>query len=354
MSWYLSKGPEWDVVLSSRVRLARDLEGYSFPHRMEDKEKVVVRDQVIEAIRVMNNKTADRYVTLNMDLLPEADRQALVEKHLISDELAKGGTGRSVCISMDESVSIMVNEEDHIRIQVMEAGFSLGKAYSKAESVAVALEKKLPISYSEKYGFLTACPTNTGTGMRASVMVHLPALTSSGKIKSLIDGLSQGGFAVRGYLGEHSQADGNIYQLSNQITLGISEADILSGFERMVQEVLDLERKLRKEIYESNPMKITDRVYRSYGELLYARMMTDVEAMKRISDLRLGISLGIFPEHDEEKMAQLSAYIGAASVQKECGEMISPRQQEINRAEKIRSLLSKDVDSNGRSARKKT
>lgn len=354
MSWYLSKGPEWDVVLSSRVRLARDLEGYSFPHRMEDSKKTIVRDQVIEAIQTISTKTNERFVTLNMDLLPEADRQALVEKHLISDDLAKGGAGRSVCISKDESVSIMINEEDHIRIQVMDAGFSLRKAYKKAEVIAVALEKLLPVAFSEKYGFLTECPTNTGTGMRASVMVHLPALTSSGRMKSLIDGLTQAGFAVRGYLGEHSQADGNIYQLSNQITLGISETDILTGFERMVQEVLELERKLRKEIYDSNPMKITDRVYRSYGELLYARMMTDVEAMKRISDLRLGISLGVFPEQDEERMAQISAYIGSANVQKDCGEMLSPRQQEIQRAEKIRGLLLKDVDNNGRNARKRT
>ena len=353
MSWYTSKGPDWDVVLSSRVRLARDLEGYSFPHRMEDPQMVLLRDKVLGAILALNNKTTNRFVTLNVDLLPEADRQALVEKHLISDDLAKGGAGRSVCISKDESVSIMVNEEDHIRIQVMDAGFSLRQAYKRAEGISVALEKTLPVAYSDKYGFLTACPTNTGTGMRASVMAHLPALTSSGRMKPLIDGLTQAGFAVRGYLGEHSQADGNIYQLSNQITLGISETDILAVFERIVQEVLELERKIRKEIYESNPMKITDRVYRSYGELLYARMITDVEAMKRISDLRLGISLGIFPEHDEVKMAQLSSYIGIANVQKECGELLSPRQQEIRRAEKIRSLLMENIDSNGRSARKK-
>src|ERR1035437_367164 len=142
MSWYLSKGPDWDVVLSSRVRLARNLEGYSFPHLMEDRSRILVREQLIEAIKTLNAGSDDHFVTLNMDLLPEADRQALVEKHLISDELAKGGIGRSACISKDESVSIMLNEEDHIRIQVMDAGFSLRKAYKKAESVAVALEKK--------------------------------------------------------------------------------------------------------------------------------------------------------------------------------------------------------------------
>lgn len=353
MSWYTSKGPEWDVVLSSRVRIARNLEGYTFPHRMQDSDRVKAGEKIIEAIRSMNGSAGNGFVTLNMDLLPEADRQSLVEKHLISDDLAKGGPGRSVCISKDESISILINEEDHIRIQVMDSGYSLKKAYSRAEAISVALEKALPIAYSDKYGFLTACPTNTGTGLRASVMVHLPALTGSGRMKSLSDGLAQAGFAVRGYLGEHSQADGNVYQLSNQITLGISETDILAGFERMVREVLDLERKLRKEIYENNPMKITDKVYRSYGELLYARMMTDTEAMKRISDLRLGIALGVFGEHDEEKMAQLSAAIGSASIQKESGEVLSPRQQEINRADKIRTLLEKENGS-GKKPRKKS
>jgi len=339
MSWYLTKGPEWDVVLSSRVRLARNLTDCAFPYRMNTKECSKVCDRIVKAIRTSEAQTHEKYMSLNMDTLPDADRQALVEKHLISDDLAKGGTGRCAMISQDEAVSILVNEEDHIRIQVMSEGFSLAKVYRRAEEVAVALEQELPIAYSEKYGFLTACPTNTGTGLRVSVMVHLPALTSSGRIKPLIDGLTQAGFTVRGYLGEHSQADGNVFQLSNQITLGISETDILVGFERMVREVMELERKLRSEIFENNPMKITDRVFRSYGELLYARMLTDVEAMKRISDLRLGISLGILKEIDEDTMAQLSSVIGTASIQKDSGEMLSPRLQEIHRAEKTRHLL---------------
>ena len=355
MSWYLSKGPDWDVVLSSRVRLARNLKEFPFPYKMDTKQSLLVCERVTKAIEGMESQTGEKFVTLNMEMLPEADRLSLVEKHLISDDLSKGGQGRSVCISRDESVSIMINEEDHIRIQAMNAGFSLRKAFKRAEAIAEELESELPIAYSDKYGFLTACPTNTGTGIRVSVMVHLPALTSSGRVKPLIDGLTQAGFAVRGYLGEHSQADGNLYQLSNQITLGISETDILVGFERMVQEVLELERKLRQEIFENNPLKVADRVYRSYGELLYARMMTEVEAMKRISDLRLGISLGILKEQTEETMAMLSAFIGSASVQKDSGEVLSPRAQEIKRADKIREILSNHVQEgkkNGRSAKK--
>ncbi len=340
MSWYLTKGPDWDVVLSSRIRLARDLENSPFPHRMSDKDRDEACGKIVAAINQCGESTGEKYVTLNMDLLPEADRLSLVEKHLISDDLAKGGAGRAACISKDESVSILVNEEDHIRIQVMEAGLSLREAFQKAEHIADSLASRIPIAFSEQYGYLTACPTNTGTGIRASVMVHLPALTSSGRMKPLIDGLTQAGFAVRGHLGEHSQADGNIYQLSNQITLGISENDILVGFERMVREVLDLERKLRREIYENNPEKMADRVYRSYGELLYARMMAEGEAMKRISDLRLGISLGILKDLDEDKMALLAAHIGAASIQKADGKLLSPRQQEISRAQMIRAVLS--------------
>ena len=339
MSWYTHCGLDGDVVLSSRVRLARDLEGYSFPHRMTAEKMIEARDRVVSAVMSLPTAGTGKFFCLNMDLLPEPDRIALVEKHLISDDLAKGGTGRSACISKDESISILVNEEDHIRIQVMDCGFSLEKAYRKAEEIAVFLEKNLPIAYSNQYVFLTACPTNTGTGMRASVMVHLPALTLLNRMQSLIDGLTHAGFAVRGYLGEHSQANGNIYQLSNQITLGITEANVVSSFKKMVEEVLQLERKLRAEMYENNPDKIRDRVYRSFGELLYARMMTDTEAMKRISDLRLGIALGFFNEIDLESISRLAACIGSAGVQKDKGEILTPPQQETHRAEIIRRIL---------------
>ena len=353
MSWYTQYGKDGDVVLSSRVRLARDLTGYSFPHRMTIDKKSEVRDRIVSAILSLPSVDAEKFVSLNMDLLPEPDRIALVEKHLISDDLAKGGPGQSVCISKDESISIMINEEDHVRIQVMDCGFSLDKAYRKAEEIAVFLEKHLPVAYSEQYGFMTACPTNTGTGMRASVMVHLPALTMLGRMQPLIDGLSHAGFAVRGYLGEHSQANGNIYQLSNQITLGITETNVLLSFKRMVEEVLMLERKLRSELFDSNPEKIRDRVYRSFGELLYARMMTDTEAMKRISDLRLGIALGFFRELSEETLSRLAAFIGPAGVQKDKGEVLSAPQQEVHRAEMIRRILTENKSQECDSKKKK-
>ncbi|NLW89691.1 MAG: protein arginine kinase [Clostridiaceae bacterium] len=340
MSWYTQCGKDGDVILSSRVRLARDLEGYAFPHGMTNDKKMEARDRIVDAITAMPSVRSEKFVTLNMDLLPEPDRFALVEKHLISEDLSKGGPGLGVCISKDESVSIMINEEDHIRIQVMDCGFSLDRAYRKAEEIAVFLENHLPVAFSDQYGFLTACPTNTGTGMRASVMVHLPALTMLGRMQPMIDGLSQAGFTVRGYLGEHSMSTGNLYQLSNRITLGITEKNVLLSFKRMVEEVLDLERKLRKELFDSNPDKIRDMVYRSYGELLYARMMTDTEAMKRISDLRLGIALGFFSEQNEETLSRLAAFIGPAGVQKDKGEVLSVRLQEIHRAEMIRRILS--------------
>ena len=339
MSWYLSAGKDWDVVLSSRVRLARDIEGYEFPHRMTSDKRMELRDKVIDVLTARTPDGKKEYVTLVMDLLPEEDRRALVEKHLISDDLAKGGPGRGACISRDESVSILVNEEDHIRIQVMEAGYALDSAYRKAEEVAVLIEKQLPIAYSEQYGFLTACPTNTGTGMRASVMMHLPALTMLGKMQALIEGLTQAGFAVRGYLGEHSQANGNLYQLSNQITLGLTEMQILDGFKQMIDEVLELERKYRTEMYQENPDRIQDRIFRSYGELLYARMMSEGEAMKRISDLRLGISLGIIKTHEEADMAKLVSHVGSAAVQKDSGEVMTVAKQEIRRAEIVRNIL---------------
>ncbi len=355
MSWYLGKGQDWDVVISSRIRLARNLSNQAFPHKLKTAQRIALREEILAALRDYERQSGRKFIALNMELLPEPDRIALMEKHLVSEDMTKGEAGQSLCISEDESESMLINEEDHLRIQVMAAGFSLEDIYQKAETLAIALEQRLPIAYSEHYGFLTACPSNVGTGMRASVMVHLPLLTQSGKMRDLVEGLGQAGFTVRGYLGERSQAEGNVYQLSNQITLGISEEDILKGFQRMVREVMTMERNLRQQWYENSPELVEDRVYRSYGELKFAKIMPEGEARRRISDLRLGIALGFFKEHDESQMAQLSAAVGAASIQKLLGQEVSESQQGIERATVIRDLLAPiKVKKTGTSRKKKT
>ena len=333
MNWYLTKGNDADVVVSTRVRLARDVEGYSFPGRLSMEEKRQVRDQIEAALAPAG------LLKLHMDAIPQMDRRALQEKHLISEELAKGETGKSVCISKDESISVMINEEDHIRVQALTAGFDPEAVYKKAADVSILLEQELPVAYSQKYGFLTACPTNTGTGLRASVMAHLPALTMTGKINVVREGLTKSGFAVRGYQGEHSKAVGNIYQISNQVTMGISEEEILGGFSRTVKHILQLERDLRKKLYRETPDKMEDVIYRSFGELKYARRMSEKEAMQHISDIRLGIALRFFKEVDEELAARLTMEIGTAALSKAKGKELELKEEEIFRAEKIRERL---------------
>ena len=332
-NWNLSKGQDGDVVISSRIRLARNLAGFSFPGKSDSQTRIEIRDQTENVL------TPAALVNIHIEDLPKIEKQFLVERHLISEELAKGGQGQGVCISKDESISVMVNEEDHIRVQSMEAGFSLEKAYKKATDICILLEQALPIAYSGKYGFLTACPTNTGTGLRASVMAHLPALTASSKMRGLTEELTKAGFAVRGYQGEHSKAVGNIYQLSNQITLGVSESDILSGLSEMVRRVVEIERELRKSLYKKDPAGVEDSVYRSFGELLYARQMSEKEALRRISDLRLGVSLGFLKEVGDEIVARLSEIVGKAGIAKSKGEDFLQKEEEKYRADKIRQLL---------------
>lgn len=338
MSWYLEAGNDSDIVLSSRIRLARNLKGIPFPNRMNDESRKKVLEQISDA---MLKRPGNDLMRMDIASLPETDRRALIENHLISEELAKGQEGQSVFISKDENVSVMVNEEDHLRIQVMAPGFALENTYKQAEAIAIYLEKALPIAFSEKYGFLTAYPSNTGTGLRASVMVHLPIVTSIGKMPNLIDSLSKAGYTVRGVYGEKSKPAGNIYQISNTITLGISESKTLSNFAKMINEVIALERKLRKDYYEKNKERLEDKVYRSLGELTYARMLPAGEAMNRLSDLRVGVACGFMKDIDERQLMLLLNTIGDASVQKRCGEVLLPKDIATKRAEFVREVLTK-------------
>ena len=338
MSWYLEAGNDSDIVLSSRIRLARNLKGMPFPNRMNDISRRKALEQISE---VLLKKPDTDLMRLDIASLPETDRRALIENHLISEELAKGQEGQSVFISKDENISVMVNEEDHLRIQVMAPGFALGNTYKQAEALAIYLEKALPIAYSDKYGFLTAYPSNTGTGLRASVMVHLPVITSIGKMQNLADSLSKAGYTVRGVYGENSKPAGNIYQISNTITLGISENKTLQNFAKMINEVIGLERKLRKDNYEKNKDRLEDKVYRSLGELTYARMLSEGEAMNRLSDLRLGVACGFMKDVDERQLMLLLNTIGDASVQKRCGQVLLPKDIVTKRAEFVREVLLK-------------
>ncbi len=339
MTWYIDKGPESDVIISSRIRLARNLAQYPFPHRMDNVQARQAADEIINSFMAADESRRRDFLTIDLETLNEIDRMALAEKHLVSDDLARTGKNHRVIISRDESLSIMVNEEDHIRIQAMQAGLDLEGAFAIAASASRQFEERLGIAYNDQFGFLTACPTNTGTGMRASAMAHLPGLVMTGKIRTIVDSLGKMSFAVRGYHGEGSKSQGNVFQISNQLTLGLSEEDLITDLKRMLSQLIDQERKARRAIYRSRPIFVEDKVMRSAGLLQNARLMAADEALDLLSDLRLGLALGLIHGITESAVNRLIASIGPASIQKSSGRPMTPEERDVARATAVRGIF---------------
>lgn len=289
--------------ISGRVRLARNLASYPFPARMNAEEADEIINKVWEALSSSALKDSLKLVRCS-----EADKiylSSLLEKHLISPDFLDGNLPRAVVLSEDESISIMINEEDHIRIQVFTKGNSLDHAYETADKIDTLLSEKLDIAFHDKFGFLTACPTNTGTGMRASFMLHLPAITASGSINSVLAWASKLSLTVRGVYGEGSKAKGAFYQLSNQVTLGATEKDIISRLNMAASELSGKEEMVRKAIYENNTVAITDKCMRSYGTLTNAYTISSDEAFSLSSDVILGIALGIINNVDAQNVTKV-------------------------------------------------
>lgn len=285
---------------SGRVRLARNLKNIPFPARMTNEAAQTVIDKVWEALSSSALKD-----TLKIIKSGECDKitlMSLSEKHLLSPDFLKGTLPRAVIISEDEKISIMINEEDHIRIQVFADGNSLDEAYDTADKIDNLLSEKLDIAFHEKFGYLTACPTNAGTGMRASFMLHLPALTMSNSISSVLTWANKLGLAVRGVYGEGSKARGAFYQLSNQVTLGVTEKEILQRVNLAAEELIKKEEMVRNTLFENNRVKITDRSMRAWGILTNAYTITSDEAFSLSSDVLLGISLGIIDNVTPKKL----------------------------------------------------
>lgn len=289
MIWY-KDAKDSDIVVSTRIRLARNLAKYPFPRTISKAQKEEVSKKVKNAVLGSNSTLSKEFSLLKMQDLNAVERQALAEKHLISREMAESDEG-SVFLSKDENMSIMLMEEDHLRLQVILAGSQLKKAWELASKVDDVLEENLTYAFSEKFGYLTACPTNTGTGIRASVMIHLPALTLTGNINKIISQASALGLAVRGLYGEGSKAYGNLYQISNQITLGISEEEIIEKLLNISSQIEKHEKESREAI--KNNDSVCDKLWRSYGTLKFARSISSKEAKALLSDVILGENLGI-------------------------------------------------------------
>lgn len=330
-----------DVVLSSRIRLARNIKDMPFPSIMNDEEAHKVIDSVRKAIFNSNTILSTQFVEYNMKKLKPLERQSLVERHLISPDLSQNTKNGYALIKNDNTVSIMINEEDHLRIQCILEGLRLNETWDIADKIDDLIEENVDYAYNERIGYLTSCPTNVGTGIRASVMVHLPALTITGQLGSILNSVTKIGIAVRGIYGEGTQALGDIYQLSNQITLGQSEKEIIENIEGVVRQIISNERKARSDLYEKRRIQIEDRIGRAYGLLSNAKVLSTKEFMKLMSDVRLGAVLGIL-NIDIRKIDELTTHIQPGNLQRIFGVQLEPYDRDIKRAEYVVSQLNKN------------
>jgi protein arginine kinase len=291
-SW-LADGKETDVVLSCRVRLARNIAGVPFPAQANERALMFVQTAAQSALPELRQALGQDFTWVELSELSETDRVVLVEKHFISPLQAEHPPHRAAIVSDDGSISIMVNEEDHFRIQVMMPGLDLEKVLFLADQIDDMLEARMDFAFDEKFGYLTACPTNIGTALRATAMLHMPGLTLARQVDNMTRAAAQVGLIVRGMYGEGSDVLGDIFQVSNQLALGYSESELVESMTNMVQQIAARERLARQQLADKNPVGVRDMVWRAYGALLHARLLEDAEAMNLYSKVLLGIDLGL-------------------------------------------------------------
>ena len=332
MSWYNSNSAD-SFVVSTRVRLARNLSDIPFPSRMSVEVSEQLKQRVKTAICESNTPFAKSLKFIDMSIIPNNEINAMVERHIISPEFAEKTEGRAIILSEDESISIMIGEEDHIRIQVILAGLRLEEAYDIAERIDSLLYDSLHFAFDENLGFLTECPTNLGTGLRASVMLHLPVSAANGEIARLSETVAKIGFTVRGMYGEGSKALGELYQISNQITLGISEKNALDNLKIIATQLIEKERAAAATIDRDS---IEDTVYRALGLLKYCRKLSGNEMMNLLSRIKLGVDMGIIK--GEFNTAKLLIENQPSMLMRKYGEM-TPNERDICRATAVREEL---------------
>ncbi|MFD1021175.1 protein arginine kinase [Thalassobacillus hwangdonensis] len=337
--WMKEEGPDSDIVMSSRIRLARNFADVTFPIVASETELKPILDFFQSEYSNRSFKEYEQLELVKMDELQPIEKRVLVEKHLISPNLAEKSDHAGALISQNEQVSVMVNEEDHIRIQLYFPGFQLDKALKQALEIDDWLEEKINYAFDGKRGYLTACPTNVGTGMRASVMMHLPALSMTQQINRMIPAINQLGLVVRGIYGEGSEALGNIFQISNQITLGKSEQDIVEDLQSVVQQLIEQEKRARETLMNRSGIQLEDRIFRSYGVLKHSRIIESKEAAKCLSDVRLGIDLGYIQHVSKNILNELMVLTQPGFLQQYAKETLSPDQRDVRRASLIRERL---------------
>lgn len=334
MNWYLENGKDSDVIISSRIRLARNVKGFPFKLKMtkEDKEKI------LEKIKFIAPSIGYGLKFFYLKDIDDLTKMALVEKHIISPEMVLSKEEEAILINEEENICIMLNEEDHIRLQVFTSGLDLQNTLNLAIELDQKLDELLHFSCNKDYGFLTACPTNVGTGLRASVMVHLPALKMTGNLSKLLHIVNSFGMTIRGAYGEESQSKADLYQISNNQTLGMTEKEIVANLENITKKVMEQERLARKYLAK-NSDDLEDKLYRSYGILTNARKLTSEECDNLLSDIKLGTDLGIIEELNDTKVKELMLYTKPANLQKRVGKLLEANQRDKVRTEVIKRII---------------
>lgn len=336
--WLVPTSPDGSIAVSTRVRLARNLADLPFPHRCthDQRREVIARVQAAAA-RTSTLRDARLY---QLEALSPLDRATLVERHLISPEFADQQHPAALLVTADQSCAVMINEEDHLRMQVLREDLHLEESWALMQRIEQELEASLPFAFSARYGYLTSCPTNVGTGLRASVMLHLPALVHERKMGSVISAVGKVGIAVRGLYGEQSEAYGNLFQVSNQITLGRSETEIVRQLHHIVSRVIEHEHATREKLIRTAPHKLRNDIGRAYGTLKYAEILTSKEATELLSMLLMGIDLKVLPGVSRACIAELLLEIQPAHLQRRCKKNMTSEERDIARAALIRERLS--------------
>lgn len=339
--WYQNDSSIYPgVIISSRIRLARNIRNYPFPNHLkqEDASKLIAEiGEVFKKESVANTN----FTLLHMHNIPSIDKVAMMEAHTISPGFINNSNPNAILLSGDDSISVMINEEDHLRIQAMSYGADLLSAFDKANLIDDLIEKHLDYAFDKDLGYLTSCPTNLGTGLRASYMLHVPALEASGQLRIILDAIGKFGITFRGIYGESSEAVGSVFQMSNQITLGHSEKEIIDNLNSVTMQVVDQELAVREKLMKDKRIEFEDSVYRSYGILKHARVLSSKEAMTLLSDIKLGMELGLLKTTSQTglNIFDLMTSIQPANLQKLENKALDISERDIARANYIRQII---------------
>lgn len=337
-NWIEHEGNVEDIVLSSRIRLARNILDTPFPHKLNKEQSKSVINQIEEGFYNLPPQH-NEYNTIRLWENDEIENRLFLERHLISNKLLHNYENAAFIVNKDETVCIMINEEDHIRIQCINAGLALKEAFDKAYELDDLLENNLNYAFDEELGYLTTCPTNSGTGLRASVMIHLPALTMEKEMDKILNAVSKVGMTIRGLYGEGSKNEGNLYQISNQVTLGLEEEEILNNLYAVVNQIINQEKLARSKIMKKYKYELSDKINRSLGILKSAVLLNSKECLNLLSNVRMGVELGTIKDINKKDLNELLIEISPAYIQMKCESKLLQKERDLKRAQITKSKL---------------